>query len=137
MKIPKEVSEFLEKEKFCVIATSSKGKTEAATMTSVFDGSEVLMFTSKSTRKYANIKENKNVALVFSSRDYSKNAQIDGEAELAESKSIADCIIQKRPELKQHIENKEHGENVFIVVKPKRIYFMDYSQKPMKEALIE
>ncbi len=135
MKIPKEVSEFLEKEKFCVIATSSKGKTEAATMSAIFRDDEVLMFTSKITRKYANLRENNNVALVFSSSDYSKNAQIDGEAEIAESKSIADYIIQKRPELKQHIENEEHGEIAFIVVKPKRIYFC--SRKPNKEMLIE
>ncbi len=136
MKIPKEISEFLSKEKFCVIATCDE-KPEAATMASTFDNGEVLLFTSKSTRKYKNLIRNKNVALVFSFSDHSKNAQIDGEASLSNSSSVKERIIKINPMVKSHIESEEHGENVFLVIKPKRIYFVDYSQKPIKEVLIE
>jgi len=70
MKIPKEVIEFIEKEELCVLATSSDKKTEAATMSAVFHEGKIIMFTSKKTRKYTNLRKNKNTALVFSSKDH-------------------------------------------------------------------
>ena len=140
MKIPKDAEAFLKGEQYCVIATSSNRKTEAATMSAVFHEGKIIMFTSENTRKYANLRKNKNIALVFSSKNHSKDAQLDGVAKLVEfndADEIISIILKRRPDLKEYIKNNEQESMVFIVVIPTRIYFVDNTKTPMKEVLIE
>ena len=115
MKLHKEILKFIDKQKFCNLATSTKsGKPEAAIMTSVVMDGKILLATSKSTRKYKNLKTNKKVSLTYANSIYSKGAQIDGTAK----------VLEETPELKSYYLKKRPFARPYFKMYPNRIYIL-------------
>jgi len=134
MRIPKNIMNFLEKQKFCVLSTSSlAGKPESAIMTSVWKNKQIVLVTSKSSRKYVNLVKNKKVSLVYADAKYTKGAQIDGIAKLVPEKKAAalqKMFIKKRPGSAVYLKKKPYGELVYMIITPKLIrHFSKYGMK--------
>lgn len=134
MRIPKNIMNFLEKQKFCVLSTSSPaGKPESAIMTSVWKNKQIVLVTSKSSRKYVNLVKNKKVSLVYADAKYTKGAQIDGIAKLVPEKKAAalqKMFIKKRPGSAVYLKKKPYGELVYMIITPKLIrHFSKYGMK--------
>jgi general stress protein 26 len=134
MKIPKKIQTFLERQRFCVLSTSDlKGKPESAIMTSVWKGKQIVLVTSKSSRKYGNLVKNKKVSLVYADAKYTQGAQIDGIVKLIpENKAAAlqKMFIKKRPGSAIYLKKKPYGDMVWLIITPKLIrHFSKYGMK--------
>lgn len=134
MRIPKNIMNFLEKQRFCVLSTSSPaGKPESAIMTSVWKNKQIVLVTSKSSRKYVNLVKNKKVSLVYTDAKYTKGAQVDGIAKLVPEKKAAalqKMFIKKRPGSAVYLKKKPYGDMVWIIITPKLVrYFSKYGMK--------
>ncbi|MBD3303751.1 hypothetical protein GF343_01275 [Candidatus Woesearchaeota archaeon] len=134
MRIPKNIMNFLERQKYCVLSTSSPaGKPESAIMTSVWKGKQIVLVTSKSSRKYVNLVKNKKVSLVYADAKYTQGAQIDGIAKLIpEEKAAAlqKMFIKKRPGSAVYLKKKPFGDMVWLMITPKLIrHFSRYGMK--------
>jgi len=134
MRIQKNILNFLERQRYCVLSTSSKtGKPESAIMTSVWKNKQIVLVTSKSSRKYVNLVKNKKVSLVYTNAQYTKGAQIDGIAKLIpENKAAAlqKMFIKKRPGSAVYLKKKPFGDMVWIIITPKLVrYFSKYGMK--------
>lgn len=131
-----KVFDFISNEKYCVLSTvNTKGKPEAATMSFVVTNNlEVMFSTSKLYRKYGNIQNNNNVAIVFGvNGDDFVTVQYEGEiSELTEN---VDYFIQKK--IEKYPETAKYAndpDNVYLIVKPKWIKYSDLKQKEIFEA---
>jgi general stress protein 26 len=134
MRIPNEIMKFFDKQKYCVLSTSSlKGKPESAIMCSVWKDKKIVLVTSLSSRKYANLVKNKKVALVYNDKRYTKGAQVEGLVKLIpESKAAAleKLFIKKIPGSAVYLKKKPFGDLIYMIVTPKLIrYFSKYGMK--------
>lgn len=134
MRIPKNILNFLERQRFCVLSTSSPaGKPESAIMTSVWKGKQIVLVTSKSSRKYVNLVKNKKVALVYADAKYTKGAQVEGTVKLVPEKKAAalqKMFIKKRPGSAIYLKKKPYGEMVWLIITPNLVrFFNKYGMK--------
>lgn len=124
------VNEFLSSCKTCVIATVSKdGKPQAATIGFYHDPEnsyKILIGTNKSSRKYANLVSNPNVALTMGFEG-PKTVQIEGTAEEVPASSVTtqlDAFFTKTPSAKKFSEVP--GQTYFLIT-PNWLRFTDYA----------
>lgn len=123
------------KPRLTVISTVNKdGKPESALMTyAVLEGEALtlILSTRLNTRKWANLKTNKHVSLVFGGGFSDAEVQFEGEAELFEDaasyKILEDVYFEQNPETLQF---RGIPELVFLKVKPTWIRFTDYGMNP-------
>ncbi len=114
-----KIRDFLIKERLCVISSiNGSGKPESALVAfSENDDIEILIGTSSESRKYKNIKNNKNVSLVFGFGG-EKTLQYEGLAKLVESNEVGQHIerhLQKNPGSQKY---HEEPTQKYIMISP-------------------
>lgn len=132
------VLDFIKKHKLAVLATvDSSNRPEDAVMG--FGGNEKLELvfgTSTLTRKFVNIKNNPNVAVVIG-WDEGKTVQYEGIATILKGKELKEfkkLYFAKNPRSKKY---EKHPEQVYFKVSPKWIRYTDLTQEPWKIIEIE
>jgi len=142
-KIRSEVMTFLRANLVCVIATVDGDKPEAATIHFLADDEMNLFFvTRRQTRKFKNLSENPNVAIVVGTELAPRTLQIEGEAvEIDESHGDL-TKLARRPGMSDIYAGAISGDPfadikgmdfaVFKVI-PNWIRWMDLDEKKKKE----
>ena len=125
------VLEFIKKNDFCVLSTSSKtGKSESAVMAlTVKDDFTLLMNTAGTTRKIINLLENPQVSVIVGGLKNDPSVQIDGKASVIEgdeAKTACAYMLNVHPELKDY--GIETGK--FISITPNWLRWVDFTQNP-------
>lgn len=137
MNIKQEALEFIKSHKECVLATaSSEGKPEAATVLFAIEDDFTMYFgTDKKYRKYKNLAENKNVAVVVGvAVEEPMSAQIEGQMEFlddtAEIEKTKEIFKEKNPAMVPFFK----FPLVFMRLKPTWLRFLDEtkSQEPFQ-----
>lgn len=114
-----KVLSYLQENKICVLATADKkGKTEAATVVYAFDNKlNIYIGTSKASRKYKNLLQNKKVSIVVGvDLNDSRTLQIDGNAKILDRKAAraaSKLMLGRYPSLAEVFKG-----TAFIAVKP-------------------
>ncbi len=116
MDIPKNIKDLLENEKFCTMATSWENKPYLSLMNFTYVEAEnkVILSTRKNSKKYSNIKNNKNISLLISSITDGISATFLGTAvtmENNEGKHYREMHIKKN-NMPQFII----GDNIALIV---------------------
>ena len=129
----KTVQDYLRTQLLCVIATvDQRGRPQAATVAfSENNKLELCIGTRSDTRKYANIKRTKQVALVIGV-DISRkiSVQYEGVAVELQGKELAQCRqqhISKNPGTARFVNDSLER---FFKITPTWIRFCDYRKKP-------
>ena len=127
------IMNFIKKHNLAVLATSSRdGKPEAATIEfSETQDLELIFDTFSSYRKYKNLKDNPNVAVVIASGQTS--VQYEGIAHELNGKELEKyqkIHVKKLPDSEKFI--KMEGIKVFKII-PKWIRYTDVSASPWKQ----
>jgi general stress protein 26 len=136
-----KVLEFLKNKnpKLCVLTTASKNvKPQAALVGyAIKDDLTIVLSTRKGTRKYENLQDNNQVALVFGSGFSENNVQMDGIATIIEEgneyKQTDEFFFSQNPEAAKF----KNPDTIFIVVKPHWIRFIDHSLPSAKPEEME
>lgn len=126
-----EILKFISKHKLAVIATINKeGRPEAAVIEFCeLEDFSVVIDTFRNSRKYKNIQNNKEVALVIGWDD-DKTVQIEGSAvEITEPllKGVKKKFFTKNPEAKKWGNNPEIA---YVLIKPNWLRYTDLNQQP-------
>lgn len=122
------VSNFLKKERICVLSTASKeGKTESAIMSYTLKPNLSFIFSTLSkTRKLKNILENNFASIIVGGFNNDPCIQIDGLITNLEGESYDDAkkfVLEYNPSLQEYIT----PDHKFFEFKPTWMRYVDYS----------
>jgi|GEM_PF-4074125 len=119
-----DVFKILKRNKFCVLATCKNNKPEAATMFYFFRDNYLFFATSKLSRKYKNLKVNKQVAIVIGFSGKGPSLQIDGIADFVSTKLEKEFILSEIKKINPKYVNYYKGpETIFFKVKPLEYWY--------------
>ncbi len=126
----KDIYELLKSTDHCVLSTSSGNRSQSALMG--FGISEDLDFvfgTSNKSRKYKNIKNNKNVSIVVGFNE-GKTVQCEGDVEFLEGDELdkyKNIYFTLRPSVKKY---ETLPDQVYFVVRLNWLRYTDVTKKP-------
>ena len=128
----KDVLEFLKKNDLCVLATASlEGKPEAAVLVyTIQNNFQMYVFTETNTRKYPNIKENNQVALVIGGLKNDLTVQLDGKVCALygkEARAAKEYTLNIHPEWKDYFESPA---GVWFRIAPFWLRYSDFGKQP-------
>lgn len=120
MNIQTQVQELLQREKYCIVSTvNANGSPESAFVAfSENNKLELMIGTSKKSRKFKNILANPNVAVVIGS-DGKSTLQYEGIVRIAQSEELEDRLVahhKKQPGAKKY---QSDPSEVYLLVLPK------------------
>lgn len=126
----KRILDFIKKNKLGVISTiSPNGSPESAVMViSQKDNLELIFQTPNNYRKYMNLKENPNVAIVFGfDLNEFTTVQYEGIAKEAEGKEVDEC---RRIHIAKNPKSADYAylpENKYFIVSPNWIRYWNFN----------
>lgn len=129
---------FLDEHSYCVISTiAADGKPQAAMVGYVAtDECEIIIGTSSESRKYANLTQRPNVAIVIG--DDVGVVQLEGVAELLNADSYDAMVKDGRIAALPNIEMfRQDPSQVFVKISPSWIRFMKTGENGGKEEFTE
>ena len=104
------IKKWLKKHKYCVIATSHKGKPWAATVNyTVDDNFNIYIATRPNSLKFQNILKNPTVCLVIDGQDREGTLQIQGVAEPLKPKNREEPNLVIRPKFLTFVRKGKSG----------------------------
>lgn len=129
----KEVLNFIKSNKLAVISTSVDGKPEAALIGfGETDEFELIFGTYSSSRKYKNLKENKNVAFVIGWMENSITVQYEGIATEIFDEELEMYVERYHQKVPHAVTYKSHPEQTYFKVQPTWIRYSDLSSDEEK-----
>jgi len=130
-----KILKFIKGKEVGVISTlDSKDKIpeSAAVVFSETKNLEIIFGTSNTSRKYMNLKENSHVSFVIGAENGEKSIQYEGIAREVRGDEEEVC---RKVHLKKNPASKKYAymdEQVYFIIEPKWIRFMDYSLDPIE-----
>jgi len=116
MNIPKDIKELIENENLCAMATCLENKPYLSLMnfTYIENENKIILSSRKNSRKYSNIKRNKNVSLLISSSSNKQSATLLGTAVTVDDKNKKKYreMHKKNINMPQFIS----GDNIGLIV---------------------
>lgn len=133
-----KASEYIEKTKFAVLATTGKDGVPTVRTLGSFanDGLKVYFSTGKKTAKVEQIESNPNVTLLFQHEEQElpafKNVSVTGIAKTISCESELNKAIQllgnKSPRFKERAQKGELTDTLIFKVEPKILKYLDFSK---------
>lgn len=132
----KSLLKYLQTKELAVLSTCNlKNKPESAVMCLVTgDDYCFYLFTESTSRKFHNIEDNKNVALVIGGHHDDPCAQINGLAQILDGTQAikaAKLITKLHPNWKNYFSKNTR----FLKITPKLVHYSDFSKNVFKEFL--
>lgn len=118
MNIPKDVKDLLENEKFCTMATSWEDKPYLSLMnfTYVEEENKVILSSRKNSKKYCNIKKNKNISLLVFSGSKKLSATFLGTARTMTVEDKKDHYYRKMHKKNINMPQFILGDNIALII---------------------
>ena len=118
--------------KLCVLATSSlDGKPECAVLAYAINNDlSLIVSTHKSSRKWNNIKNNNNVAVVFGQSFTELYVQYEGKAELITEGEAFEESEKMFFDVNPHAKQFQNEDTAFVKIKPVWLRSTDFTVKP-------
>jgi nitroimidazol reductase NimA-like FMN-containing flavoprotein (pyridoxamine 5'-phosphate oxidase superfamily) len=122
LKFTQKEADFIDKHEVCRFATSVNNKPHIVPVCYMFVNGHFYIATDYDTRKYQNLKKNRNVALVIDTYQPNRAVMVDGEAEIIEEGDEFKMIYEKfyRKFAWVRATPWKEGEAPFIRVKASR-----------------
>ena len=129
----KQILDFANKYKLCVLATCDNNVPESALVDFVMtDGFEIIFNTYTTSRKYKNLKKNSIISIVVGFGEELKTLQFHGVAKELEGHQVED-VIKKYGSKAGFSRQWKIKDMRYFKVKPTWINLSDFSQYPPKE----